>query len=265
MSHSYDVLVASLGGIDPLTRIGFGDVVGYERFSLWGHNGSVDTGAVPEVIHNEGLSFPPFMSAATSLEAISDNAADTVAGTGARTLHIDGLDASYNRLTQTITLNGNVGAVAIPTQLAAVNMLRVGGYGSALTNVGTLTVRDAGGGTTRMTVPPGVGISQSSARTIPAGYTCQLRTHLFSINRTTSARNATVTGAFQLWDGSAYGPVVYPLDIAVSDTQPIFFQAEPGLILPERSRYWHVCRAVSGNGTDLTSASWGILRLNTAA
>lgn len=264
MSHSYDALVASLGGIDPLTRIGFGDVTGYERFSLWGHNGAVSTGTVPEVIHNQGLAFPAFMDVATSLEIISDNAADTAAGTGARTVAIDGLDASYNRLTQTVTLNGTT-AVAIPVALVAVNMVRVVTYGSGKVNAGTLTVRDAGAGTSRILVAPGISISQSSVRTIPAGYTCQLRTHLFSINRTTSARNATVTGAFQLWDGSAYGPIVYPLDIAVSDIQPIFFQAEPGLILPERSRYWHVCRAVSGNDTDLTSASWGVLRLNTAA
>lgn len=247
-----------------MTRVGFGDVEGYERFSLWGRNPSVDSGSVPRVIGSLGSVTPPYMSAATSLEIVSDNAADTAAGTGARTVRLDALDANYNRIGLTVTLNGTT-AVAFDTQVIAVQMATVVTVGSSSTNAGTLTIRDAGAGTTRLKISAGVGVSQNTARTVPAGYTLQLRHHLFSITRGNGTlRYATISGAFQLWDGAQHGPVVYPLDVSVSDSAPTFFQAEPGLILPERSRYWHAVRSVSANGVDISSSAWGVLRLNTA-
>jgi putative transposase len=40
---------------------------------------------------------------------------------------------------------------------------------------------------------------------------------------------------------------------------------EPGLIIREKGRYWHQVLSVSGSNTDLSTASWGVMRLNTAA
>lgn len=249
---------------DWFQRIGFSLVPGYERASGWGNNPDVDSGTVPEVVSPLGSATIPWMSSSTSLEISSDNTADTAAGTGARTVAIDGLDADYNRLTQTVTLNG-IDAVAIPTQLVAINRVRVLGYGSGLTNAGVLTVRDAGGGTARILVPAGRSISQCSGYTVPAGYTLQINRHLAAINRTeTAGRWITYTGAFQLWDGTQYGPVVLPLDVGVSDTVAVHFKAEPGLILTERSRFWLQVQACSGNNTNVTAAWWGVLKLNAA-
>lgn len=244
-------------------RAGFGLEPGYERASGWGNNPDVDTAAV-EVIDPLGGTTIPWLSALAAMEIVSDSAADTAAGTGARTVAIDGLDANYNRLTQTVSMNG-VTAVAIPAQIIAINRVRVLTAGTGLGNAGTLTVRNAGAGTTRITVPVGRSISQSSGYTVPAGYTLQINRHLASINRTvTAGRWITYTGAFQLWDGTQYGPTVLPLDVGVSDTSLTAFMAEPGLILTEKSRWWLQVNSVSANNTDVTAAWWGILRRNEA-
>ena len=257
-------LVTNVSG-DWFQRVGFGLISGYERASGWGNNPDVDTGTLPEVISPLGTSAVPWMNTATSLEILSANAADTAAGTGARTVAVFGLDASYNRVTVTVTLNG-VTPVALGTQLVAINQVRVMTQGSGGTNAGLLTVRDAGGGTTRILVPAGRSISQCSGYTVPAGYTLQINRHLASINRTeTAGRWITYTGAFQLWDGTQYGPVILPLDIAVSDTAIATFHAEPGLVLPERSRFWLQVTALSGSNTDVTAAWWGVLKLNSAS
>lgn len=249
--------------MDWFQSVGFMLEPGYERASGWGNNPDIDLGG-PEVVDPLGGTTIPWLSSATSLEIVSDSAADAAAGTGARTVSIDGLNANYSRVSQTVTLNGTT-AVAIPTQLIAINRLRVLSAGTGLTNAGLITVRNAGAGTSRCLIPIGRSISQSSGYTVPASCTLQINRHLASINRTvTAGRWITYTGAFQLWDGTQYGPTVLPLEVSISDTALAAFMAEPGLVLPERSRFWLQVNAVSGNNTDVTAAWWGILKLNSA-
>lgn len=64
--------------------IGFGQVPGYRRITALGNNPDVDTGIHEDIWTGGGLY--PWMTAATSLEIVSDSANDTAAGTGARTV-----------------------------------------------------------------------------------------------------------------------------------------------------------------------------------
>jgi hypothetical protein len=250
---------------DPLLRVGFGLTPGYERWSMWGNNASVSTGTVPEVVAPLGASGPMFVDGPTSMEIVSSSAADTAAGTGARTVVLEVLDADYNRSFPTVTLNGTT-AVALPAQVTAVNTLSVKTVGSGGSNAGILTVRDAGAGTARMAVAAGRNISQNATRVVPAGHTLQIRTHFASINRTdTAGRWITWTGVFQQYvSPGVWDPAAFPLDAGMSDAGPMFFQAEPGLILREKARYWHAVLAVSGNNTDVSTTSWGVLKANSA-
>lgn len=248
---------------DWLSQVGFSLVSGYERWSLWGNNPDIDTGTLPEVVSPLGGNTPAFVNSLTSMEIVSDSVSDTAAGTGARTVTLEVLDLNYIRSFPTITLNGTT-AVALPVQVTAINMASVKTTGSVGSNVGTLTIRDAGAGTTRILVLPGRNITQAASRVVPAGYTLQIRTHFASINRTiTAGRFITWTGAFsQFVSAGVWDPPILALDAGLSDASPMFFQAEPGLIIREKGRYWHQVMAVSANNTDLTTASWGILKLN---
>lgn len=245
------------------TTVGFSLATGYERWSLWGNNPDIDTGTLPEIVSPLGGTTPAFVDGLTSMEVVSDSVNDTAAGTGAQTVTFEVLDANYVRSFPTVTLNGTT-AVALPAQVTAVNSIFVKTVGSVGSNVGTITVRDTGAGASRMLILPGRNISQAAARVVPAGYTLQIRTHFASINRTvTAGRWITWTGAFQQFvSAGVWDPAILALDAGLSDNSPMFFQAEPGLIIREKGRYWHQAMDVSANNTNLTTASWGILRLN---
>jgi hypothetical protein len=80
-------------------------------------------------------------AAAVVLGVSSGNANDTSAGTGARTVRVTGLDANYNLLQETVTLNGQTKVVTVGTYLR-VNKVEVLTAGTGGVNAGELYVYD---------------------------------------------------------------------------------------------------------------------------
>lgn len=78
---------------DFLIAVGLGQVPGYRRITALGNNPDVDTAGPEDVWSGGGLY--PWMTTATALEIVSDSASDTSAGTGARTVLVNGLDANF--------------------------------------------------------------------------------------------------------------------------------------------------------------------------
>ena len=88
-----------------------------------------------------------FLTSASTLEAISSNANDTSAGTGARTIMISGLDSSFNEITEVLSMNGTSATSATSNSFYRVNEVSVnttGTYGG--TNFGNITLRVSGAG-----------------------------------------------------------------------------------------------------------------------
>jgi hypothetical protein len=79
---------------DFLQAVGLGQVPGYRRVTAIGNNPDLDTATLPEDIWSGGGQYP-WMTGATALEVVSDSANDAAAGTGARTVTINGLDINY--------------------------------------------------------------------------------------------------------------------------------------------------------------------------
>lgn len=107
----------------------------------------------------------------------STNANDTAAGTGARTVVIEGLDANYNQIQETVTLNGLTGVNTTNSFLRVTHMY-VATAGSGLAAAGTISV---GTGTVTSGTPAVVYLNylaQSGATsaiwTVPAGYTAYI-------------------------------------------------------------------------------------------
>lgn len=73
-----------------------------------GHLHDVDTATVPEDVWDGGGAYvwPAALLAAADIDIQSNAAADTAAGTGARTITIDGLDSDYMEQSETVTLGG---------------------------------------------------------------------------------------------------------------------------------------------------------------
>ena len=158
----------------PLFKFGNNAVVGDSLETIWSEGGL--------------YVYPPSASVMT---VSSSSTADTSAGTGARTVSVFGLDADYNEISETVTLNGQT-AVNTTKSYLRVNRMIVRSAGSGGANAGVIYT---GTGTVTSGVPANVyasinGVTGSNQSlmalwTVPAGYTAYLLQYDIS-NGTTS-------------------------------------------------------------------------------
>ena len=112
-----------------------------------------------------------FLTSATTIEIISSNENDTVAGTGARKVLIEGINGSYDIVKETIDMNGTSASSVSSNSFLRIYRASVsecGTYGS--TNLGTITVRVSGGGASIITIEEDYGESESSLFSVPRNY-----------------------------------------------------------------------------------------------
>lgn len=155
---------------------------GVTAFNIIGSNTDIDA-AEDFVVGGGNAPAPVASGSAYLLEVISADAADDgdPAGTGALTVVVEGIDANGNLQTATVTMNGTT-AVAIPTVTwTAVNRAYVATVGSSLANVGAITVRVAGAGATKLTIPAGVGLSDGAFYLVPKGHTLLILSAEFGV------------------------------------------------------------------------------------
>jgi len=228
------------------------------KITQLGYNPSITSAtslAAPQDFWPGGGAYP-WMSSATSLEIVSASANDTAAGTGARTVAISGLDASFNPVIQVITLNGTT-AVAIPTQLLRINSAVVASAGSGGVNAGNLTIRVSGGGATRGIVLAGYGTLRQSQYTVPAGFSLKITSYTASIINPTATLDMTIA----TYQGN---PLTgsYALGVEVSPSlTAIQLLATNGLLIPEKSDFGF--RATAASATLMMTAGWsGVLIKN---
>lgn len=159
-----------------------GNVDGYSNLHKFGSNGLIGTAIVP--VCTSGFYRTP--TTAVSLEIVSDDANDTSAGTGAREVTIQGLDADGNEQTQTVETNGTSAVTINGTWLRVFRMWvsASGSYANQTTpsQLGTITIQESGGGDVWSTIEDltgfGLGQSQIGVYTIPKGK----RGYLLSVN-----------------------------------------------------------------------------------
>ena len=111
----------------------------------------------------------PFTSwtAADHLYVISTSASDT-----AQNIYIVGLDASYNRITETVTTNGTT-AVQTTQHFLRIHSATI--VSANKPNVGEITFRlTSGTGTVVAHIGAGLSITKLSQYTVPAGYTAYI-------------------------------------------------------------------------------------------
>ena len=111
----------------------------------------------------------PFTSwtVAQKLYVISTSASDT-----GQSIYIDGLDANYNTITETVTTNGTT-AVATTKNFIRIHMATI--VSANTPNVGEVTFRlTSGTGTVVAHMGAGLSITKLSQYTVPAGYTAYI-------------------------------------------------------------------------------------------
>lgn len=247
---SFSIAVAA-GWLDDWTRV-----------TALGNNPSVDTSAEEDVWPVGGLY--PLPSSAVAMEIVSTSANDAAAGTGARTVRVDGLTADYVMLSQTVTLNGTT-PVALPTPLFRINFMVVMTAGSLERNDGVIDVRRVSGGTVQSRIPKipnlGASVSQQAVYTVPAGHTLFVESLVFSINRSTGVgRFATAATMFRASNGVQRLPLV----VSFADSMPYRHSGDSGppIRVPEKTDFILRVLSVSTNATDITAGFLGGLKSN---
>ena len=153
-------------------QVSRGQIQGHETFCQFGINS--DVGASLETVWVGGGSYT-FPSSTTTTTISSSNANDTSAGTGARTVFVEGLNANYERVTETASLNGQTG-VTLANAYLRVNKVTILTAGSGGTSAGSIFV---GTGTVTTGVPAVIlnrtgsssNESESGFYSVPVGYT----------------------------------------------------------------------------------------------
>jgi hypothetical protein len=190
--------MSSQGIISSVTRTGRnepfelqvarGQISYHESFCQFGINTAVGTSNETVWIGSNTYTFP---SSASVLKISSSSANDaSPSGTGAQTIQIQGLNAAYEAVSETVSLNGQT-AVNTTNSYLRVNKMIVLTAGSGGTSVGNIY---AGTGDVTDGVPAVVvnqtGIlaneTESGFYTVPAGYTAYINMWTMSSGNTTA-------------------------------------------------------------------------------
>lgn len=252
--------------LDPLVATGFYSTAltsQVRRMAVLGNNPDVDQASVPETVWpNSGLY--PWMTGATSLEAVSTSVQDSPTGTGIGAISLTLLDTNYVASIVPVTLNGTT-AVPISGTWFRINggLTTTKGSGASATratNAGDIIIRDSGGGTVRAVIPTGKGITRQAVFTVEAGYTLQILSHYIGFNRGTgggTTRYMTISNFIQ----NSLGVSRSPLDLSC-DGEPYRHDGIPGVVIPEKTDYALDVVAVSADNSDVTAAFLGLLVKN---
>ena len=125
---------------DFLLDISAGRVAGWSHVNKFGHNPDVDM-TPDEDIWELGGNYTGFITTPTTLEIFSSDANDTIDGTGAQTIEVQGLDSDFLEQTEQIAMNGAGTVVSVNTYIR-VNRSFVVSVGSVGANIGAITIQD---------------------------------------------------------------------------------------------------------------------------
>jgi len=219
-----------------------------------GRNPDVDIATVPEDLIPQGGVYA-FQTAAQSLEVLSASAADTAAGTGARTVLVNGLDINYLEISETIALNGVTAVPLVLTGWFRVNVFTVTTAGSGQVNAGTITLRVAAAGASLSVIEIGFGIAHSGVYTVPADHTVVIISMLTSSTDGSGAARLQV----QVRESAANNVFVARLLIGMWGFQTLPAEFGIGFVLTEKSDLRFRVISSPADNTQLSMTMSGIL------
>jgi hypothetical protein len=174
--------ISRVGKYEPFElQVSRGQISWHRNVTVFGYNPDVDTSRVTVWPYTGIIPVP---AAALQLSVSSSSANDTAAGTGARTVYLEGLDGNHNTVSEIVTLNGQTAVTTVNSYLH-INNAYVATAGSGLSAAGDIYF---GTGTVTLGVPATVydlikfDYNQriTGSYTVPAGYTAYVSQGLFS-------------------------------------------------------------------------------------
>ena len=162
MSNGIVSSITRGGATEPFDlQVARGQILGHSILSLFGYQSSVTTTSIPIW---ENASTYTYITSASTLTMVSTSASDD---TSAKIL-INGLDSSFNPISETLALNGTTGVTTVNSYFRVNSLLMTSPGTGQTTNVGTITLKQSSNVVAQINI--GVSKSQSTIYTVPAGY-----------------------------------------------------------------------------------------------
>jgi hypothetical protein len=141
-------------------------IMGHKNVNINGYNTSVGATAIPLWENSSAYVFP---STALTMSVVSSSALDT----GGAKVQIVGLDANWDEISEVITLTGITPVTTTLKYLRINSVIMTAAASGQPSNAGIITVTNSG--TVYGQINVGLGRSQMSIYSIPAGYTGYVR------------------------------------------------------------------------------------------
>ncbi len=170
-----EVKAAVSGSIsDFLVEVAEGNVSGFSIVQKFGRNDGVPSGSW-EFVNQLGFTAWPLFAATTVRIKSGGNGNDTAGGSGAVEITVQGLDDSFNEVTEAIVTAGASASAVTSKSFWRVHRAWVSGVGTyGAANTGNIIVENGGGGTDIIRITAGEGQSQFGGWTVPKGKTAYL-------------------------------------------------------------------------------------------
>lgn len=224
---------------------------------VFGHNEDLGT-TIEDIWCPGGVYVWP--TAGATLEAISDDADDTAAGSGARTLLLEGLDDNYEEITAVLAMNGTSATLPTSLNFRRLNRACVATSGTYHEGAqGNITIRISGAGaiqgrishTSADGAPWRYGQTQTARYTVPAGKTALL-TKILVANE--GNKQADCVLFKNVNSDTILAPFSAPVLVKTFDgfNEDRLIDFEVPLVIPEKTDLWAQGRLTSGVNGKLT-------------
>jgi len=179
-------------------------------------------------------------------------------GTGARTVLVEGLDATLAEISETAFLNGTA-VVALSKTYLRVNKATVTQVGTGLMNAGLITVRLASGGAIQITIPISDGVSQVANFTTPLGKEISIKSLDYTVESAAGEALVVTISLFKKLFNSGWELV----DSKTVGNGPQTFEFNNDeLEMPQRTDIKITAIKLNGTGDARVDASYGFREYN---
>lgn len=247
--------VTRQGTFEPFElQVARGQIQGHKTLFKFGNNSDID--GTSEIVWSQGGAYT-YPTVAAQVKVSSTSADDAAAGTGARTIVVGGLDANYNEITETVTLNGQTEVLTTNSFIrvfrAYVATAGSGGTAAGTIYMGTGTVTAGVPATVYAVITLGENQTQMAMWTVPAGYTLYIYGGTFS-----AASNNTAQYVLGQFFVRPFGGVFRNVADITVNSNVFRYEWDIPIAVPEKADIEARSIALSGSSFFVTASFEGI-------
>lgn len=252
ISENYDAI--AVRPTDYHYEIAMGKRQGHTTWNKFGYNDDIDSGT--EIIASFGGTFSKLTTART-LSVVSTSAQDGVAGTGATTVILYGVDENRLSQVEVVTMNGTTPVITSNTWLG-INRISIYLCGSNESNVGTITATATTDLTIQGEVPIGAGTTEQCIFFTQENHTALLDYLLINANKLSGGSSPVLTikgWVYSFVSQAKYEVFRYNLDTSVENS--VELNPSQPFVVGEKSVIWF--EATSNQNNTVVSVRFSLI------